>query len=112
MDNRRQKRRYRARLKGHLWFEGQKVSVETVNLSESGVRITLDMPLLEGSDVRLHLDVSPNGVMKVEPIVANGVVVWCQEDIEVGYQAGIRFVTLSTDHVNYLSHSLPSYPPA
>ena len=112
MENRREKQRYNARIKGHLWIEGRKVAIETVNLSESGVRIVLDAPLLEGADVKLRLCMSLNRGTQTELITGNGVVVWCNEDMDAGYQAGIRFVTLPDDQCLYLMRSLPTYPPA
>jgi c-di-GMP-binding flagellar brake protein YcgR len=111
MENRRRQQRYGARLRGHIWAEGQKLSLETLNLSASGVRISLDAPLLEGAEVKLRLQVSLSGSNKSEPINVNGVVVWCNEDMEVGYQAGIRFDAISEDHRRYLEGSLPSYVP-
>jgi hypothetical protein len=111
MENRRRQQRYGARLKGYVWAEGRKASVETLNLSASGVRISLDAPLLEGAEVKLRLYVSLNGSTKSEPITVSGVVVWCNEDMDVGFQAGIRFDAISDDHRQYLEGSLPSYAP-
>lgn len=90
MKNRRRRQRFLVQVPGKVRAEGQTHAIESANLSVSGVRIVLDSPLLEGADVRISLKLQ-NG--PGEPIrwTTAGTVVWCQEDIVAGYQAGIRF---------------------
>jgi hypothetical protein len=111
MENRRKQPRYRARLKGHIWTEGFKYPIETENLSASGVRISLDAPLLEGAEVRLSLNVPLDGQTKTTPITVKGVVVWCNEDMDAGFQSGIRFSAIEDLLRRFLEGSLPSYAP-
>ena len=70
-------------------MENKSFSLETVNISENGVRITTDRPLLEGASitVELHLQKNPS----LETFTAPGVVIWCQEGLDVGFDAGIAF---------------------
>jgi hypothetical protein len=111
MKNRRKQPRYGARLKGHIWTEGFKYPIETENLSASGVRITLDAPLLEGAEVKLCLNVAIDGETETTPITVKGVVVWCNEDMDAGFQSGIRFSVIEDSQRRFLEGSLPSYAP-
>ena len=95
MENRRREQRYRVKITGRIRSEGEIHRVETENLSVNGVRITLDVPLLEGADVEIVLRLPGDGTgAKWHPFTTTGQVVWCAEHIAAGYQAGIRFTAL------------------
>ncbi len=92
MENRRKKQRFRIQLPGKVRAEGQTYAIESANLSASGVRIVLDAPLLEGAEVKISLQLQEeNRSGMPHRLTTAGTVVWCQEDIVAGYQAGIRF---------------------
>ena len=107
MENRRKEQRFRVRTKGVVQLEGHKVRMLTENLSVSGARISLDRPLLEGAEVNLDL------MLKAEDAPFNlcisGTVVWCTEDMDAGFQAGIAFTSRMED-TTALSAFLADYP--
>jgi hypothetical protein len=95
MNNRRKERRYQIKLAGKVRSEGTVHRIETENLSINGVRITLDMPLLEGAEVEIVLRLpGESAEQKWRPFTTTGEVVWCNEHIVAGFQAGIRFTAL------------------
>ena len=92
MKNRRKEHRYRVRLAGKIFIENRVFQMESENVSVGGVRISLDRPLLEGADVNITLQLGkPENPGSPGTFTTSGTVIWCQEDILVGYQAGIRF---------------------
>jgi hypothetical protein len=98
MDNRRKHFRYRLPLKGRLVVFGQQMRVHVENLSSGGLRASLDTPLLEGSDVEVELTLDPDVTQTTgNPFHTKGTVVWCVEDVDVGYQVGIRFGKLDAE---------------
>ena len=98
MENRRRERRYPVKLNGKIRSEGEIFRVETENLSVNGVRITLDVPLLEGGDVEIVLRLPQESAEAAwRPFSTTGKVVWCTEHIEAGYQAGIHFTALQDE---------------
>jgi hypothetical protein len=105
MDNRRKHQRHRVSLKGRLNTEGRPVTAQVDNLSEGGARVSLDAPLLEGSLVELYLKL-PNGAGGDRASLrAVGNVIWCQEHMDVGFQAGISFTSIA----NEMSEQLLTY---
>lgn len=111
MKNRRRNQRYHAKRKGHVEFEGRQIPFETRNLSVSGARVLLDSPLLEGADVEIWIQMTINGRDDITPIQLRGTVIWCNEDMDVGFESGIRFNGVSNEQREYLTEALPSYPP-
>ena len=67
------------------------VSIEVVNLGAKGVGVNVDTPLLVGSTVRLRINASQ---ICSEPMAVLGLVMWCTEHVEVGYQAGIQITNM------------------
>jgi hypothetical protein len=88
MENRRRETRYRIRCNGTVAVDGRKFSMETVNISQGGVRITLDRPLMEGISISIALRL--DDVLFDGPFVSAGHVVWCNEDMEAGFEAGVQ----------------------
>ena len=108
MENRRKDNRYRLRLKGFVRFEGRRLRVQTENISVSGARIALDRPLLEGASVTLDLPLSEDPEARS---ILSGTVVWCTEDMEAGFQAGISFSVASSE-ITALTETLAGAPAA
>jgi hypothetical protein len=72
----RKSRRMAAEIAGTLWIDGERTAVRVVDISERGCRISLDVPLHQGSAVRLSFGDSE----------ASAKVVWTSTD-----QAGLQF---------------------
>lgn len=95
MENRRKELRYRVQSKGIIHAQGHRLRIQTENLSLSGARITSDRPLLEGDDITLDLPFK--GSDGVENLQIPGTVVWCAEDMDVGFQAGLSLAPSPED---------------
>lgn len=109
MNNRRRDKRYRVQCNGALMLEGHRINIESVNISHRGIRINLDKPLLEGTPVTLTMPL--NNRLFNGPFEAPGVVVWCSEGMEVGFEAGILLklsLETSTKLSTFLETDLPS----
>lgn len=91
-------------------FNGEWLSARSEDLSEGGVRLCVDIPLLEGSpvDVELRLPRDGNGSDVGTLFCSRGEVVWCTEDMDVGFQAGIRFSPAPAETVGELRSFLSS----
>ena len=90
-------------------FNGEWVSASSENISEGGVRICLDFPLLEGSpvdiEIRLGRESSEGGATSFG---SSGTVAWCNEDLDVGFQAGISFSSIDSTSLRALRGFLSS----
>lgn len=99
MRERRIHHRVRVLLPTLVRARGQMLMAQTENLSVGGVRIALDSPLLENSSVTVSIrnaKRSPKGTEE-EIFFATGEVVWCIEDDEAGFLAGIQFTSIEGD---------------
>ena len=83
--------------------------MQTENLSISGARITVERPLLEGAEVTLDLALKQGAAPSPLRLSLDGTVVWCTEDLEAGFQAGIAFATHGRDAL-LLAGSIVAYP--
>ena len=111
MKNRRTEHRRKVSLLGKIRSNGQWHDVRARNMSVGGARIVLDFPLLEGSKVQIAFGLpSDNGdATQLETL---GLVIWCTEDMEVGFHAGIRFSPEVGDTQADLREFLEAYPEA
>lgn len=109
MNSRRRERRYRIRCNGTLMLDGHRINIESVNISHQGIRINLDKPLLEGTMVTITMPL--NDLLFEGLFEAPGVVVWCGEGIEVGFEAGI-ILNLSQETSTKLFSFLETSPPS
>ncbi len=109
MENRRKEQRYRVRSKGFVRLEGRKMNMQTENLSVGGARITLDRPLLEGAEVTLYLMLRQGTATSPLHLCMTGTVVWCNEDMDAGFQAGIAFSSPQRDAL-LLAGCIVAYP--
>jgi uncharacterized protein (TIGR02266 family) len=107
MDNRRRHQRYRVSLAARLNADGPWVTAHADNLSQGGARFSLDAPLLEGSPVKVDLRLAGGG----EAIRASGTVIWCNEHMDVGFQAGVSFADFDTATRERLDQFLASCKP-
>ena len=110
MENRRKSQRRRVRMLGRLIAHGRLLTVSMENLSAGGVRIVLDMPLMEGAEVEISLSAvrRTDEPALAEPIDTRGTVAWCTEDMDVGFQAGIRFDSMAVGEKERLAEFLES----
>jgi hypothetical protein len=95
MENRRKELRYRVQAEGVINARGRRLRIQTENLSLSGARVTSDRPLLEGDEITLDLALKDSGEVKNFKIP--GTVVWCAEDMDAGFQAGLSLVPTPED---------------
>jgi hypothetical protein len=107
MDNRRRHQRYRVSLAARLSADGPWVPAHADNLSPGGARFSLDAPLLEGSPVEVDLRL-PQGDAAVR---VTGAVVWCNEHMDVGFQAGVSFGLLDAASRKRLDEFLATCKP-
>ena len=51
----------------------------------------LDSPVMDGVEIEIHIDLQGREIGPDEKFSAQGTVVWCTEDLDVGFQVGVRF---------------------
>ncbi len=96
MDNRRTSPRVRTAIRGHIQAHNRQVSAHIRNLSEKGALVLVDMPLLPDTEIRL-IFTPKSGNRAGTEFRAEGAAVWCIEDMDAGYQSGIRFDRMDED---------------
>jgi c-di-GMP-binding flagellar brake protein YcgR len=112
MKNRRKSQRHRISLNGHLFVHGHRISVQIENLSRGGTRISLDKPLMEGDEVEISFSLLQKSAHSSTDLFrASGTVIWISEDMDAGFQAGVRFEPLTPQIKELLNSQLESYPP-
>jgi hypothetical protein len=65
---------------------GPNVAVAVLDVSETGVRLLVNVPLQVGQEVLLGME----GAAHPRPVMRQGKVVWCVQVTEGGHCAGIR----------------------
>ena len=101
MKENRKLERYNLILTGEIIFFGETFSMETVNISDGGLCVTTDTPLMEGeaTEVLLRLNNQDDFHLKI-----SAKVIWCYEHIEVGFQSGISFSGCETERKRLKSY--------
>lgn len=96
-ENRREHPRFDTALSVEVYTSKGVIGADGNNLSQGGLGIILNQQLALESEVGLSMFLVEDGIEdeRTAPLNIKGVVCWCTEAEPSGYQAGMRFLSMT-----------------
>jgi c-di-GMP-binding flagellar brake protein YcgR len=105
MDNRRKHTRFRTAVAAEIEIEGEVFAGTTRDISQGGVSVASDAPLIEGQSIMLTLILTEDGIESAhaEALCTRARVVWLATQDDGETLAGLRFDALGNSGTRTLA---------